>query len=1044
MRPVTLTMKAFGSYAQETKIDFSALKSGLYLICGDTGAGKTTIFDAIMFALYGVPSGTDRTPDMLHSGYVSKSEDTEVELVFLQGGKKYTVKRSIHFPKTRGSENEYGAARYYAELSEPDSIAITLAGNVTARCTELIGLDSNQFRSIAMLAQGEFRKFLNANSEEKEGILSKLFDTRMYENYQNILIQAKKNLLAQRDEKQYLLGIALEPLTAIDEGLYSPSTLELLENIKTLLEGEEKELKDVNNKLATKRKEIDKLLKEKGEAESVNADFERLKSLQEEGESLKALESEYKEREKNYNLADTVFHSIKPVLDNYNRAVEDIDALNEKIRQYREELSSADKAKADALEACKEDQKLEKLRQDKLSEISKLNDILPQYKELSGLENEFAQCDEDLKDLKDELDDLIVNLTEESQKKDAIQGRIDELASVDTDVERNKAELSQAKENQKAIDDLLNAVSRIQADEEELETLQKALSEASSLAKEAAEDYNRKYIAFVNGQAAALAIELKDEVEKNGEGVCKVCGSRVGRNDIHRFAISSDATPSRAEVDASKKKLDTQEQKRQTAQTDYTAALAKLETDKRHAVETAGCSSWEELIAPDYLFGLQSEADGKVSAAEKTRDQLVVLQKELKDKKNDLSEAKNQCENLEKWKEYCSQKVGDKGKEWAGIKAKIEAKKETLHESEEVIKEKLESLGNEEEELKEKLDSHAQQKTDAENACLSAKTKLDEANDQLLKQNDKKAEFESELSDVLGKYRIDSIDIVNEVFDSIPSEDPEQWFEEESSELEDYRTKCKTNKSEIESMKKKLEGKSCIDLDEMEEKEVELNGQYHELEGKNNELLPLIKGHKEINSKAIEYKTFLNDTLPLWERVDLLGTLASGASSDAGKRSFKRYVMGTFFKEILENANIRLNQMSGGRYELIHSMEAERKSAKAGLDIDVLDLTTGQQRGSGSLSGGEAFFTSLALALGLSDVVQNHSGGKTIEALFIDEGFGTLSDDYLDRAMSVLKGLSDGDKLVGLISHVDKLSESIEQKIVVKLTEKGSTLKLIT
>ena len=175
-------------------------------------------------------------------------------------------------------------------------------------------------------------------------------------------------------------------------------------------------------------------------------------------------------------------------------------------------------------------------------------------------------------------------------------------------------------------------------------------------------------------------------------------------------------------------------------------------------------------------------------------------------------------------------------------------------------------------------------------------------------------------------------------------------------------------------------------------------------------------------------------------RLDRLGGLAVGVNSEQGKLSFDRYVMGAVFREILEMANRRLDVMSGGRYQLQHRSGADRRNAKAGLEIQVLDLSTGQLRGSDSLSGGEGFFTSLALALGLADVVQNRSGGRSLDALFIDEGFGSLSGDVLDKALDVLGQLSEGRRLVGVISHVDRLDESIPQKIRVKTGERGSSL----
>ena len=179
-----------------------------------------------------------------------------------------------------------------------------------------------------------------------------------------------------------------------------------------------------------------------------------------------------------------------------------------------------------------------------------------------------------------------------------------------------------------------------------------------------------------------------------------------------------------------------------------------------------------------------------------------------------------------------------------------------------------------------------------------------------------------------------------------------------------------------------------------------------------------------------------------WRRLDRLASLAMGASSEDGKLSFDRYVMGAVFREVLEMANRRMDIMSGGRYQLIHRSAADRKNAKAGLEIQVLDLSTGRMRGSDSLSGGEGFFTSLSLALGLADTVQNRAGGHSLDALFIDEGFGSLSDGVLETAVDVLKELSKGQRLVGIISHVAQLEERITQKIRVKSGADGSSLSL--
>ena len=247
---------------------------------------------------------------------------------------------------------------------------------------------------------------------------------------------------------------------------------------------------------------------------------------------------------------------------------------------------------------------------------------------------------------------------------------------------------------------------------------------------------------------------------------------------------------------------------------------------------------------------------------------------------------------------------------------------------------------------------------------------------------------------------------------------------------------------ELEKREEQTAGKEEADLAALDALIIASEAEYNRMNEVCSNGEALLRNHRSVLEEAEACRAALEATGSAWKRLDALAALAQGSSGEGGKLSFDRYVMGAMFREILEMANRRMEQMSGGRYELVHKAGADRRNAKAGLEIEVLDNNTGLQRSAGSLSGGEAFFTSLSLALGLSDVVQNHAGGKQMEALFIDEGFGTLSDDVLDKALEVLDQLGEGKRLVGIISHVDKLDESIPQKIRVRGGEKGSTLTL--
>ncbi|MBQ5754664.1 MAG: hypothetical protein IIV90_03245, partial [Oscillospiraceae bacterium] len=272
--------------------------------------------------------------------------------------------------------------------------------------------------------------------------------------------------------------------------------------------------------------------------------------------------------------------------------------------------------------------------------------------------------------------------------------------------------------------------------------------------------------------------------------------------------------------------------------------------------------------------------------------------------------------------------------------------------------------------------------------------------------------------------------------------DGEAWLAEEEAARSGYENALSGTAARISELEKLTAGRPRADMAALEESLAAAAESWQKANAQWAGQNALLENHRRTAAAAHECLAGLEASRPAWQRLEKLGSLAAGAAGAGGKLSFDRYVMGAVFREVLEMANRRLDIMSGGKYELIHKTDAERKNAKAGLEIEVLDISTGRQRPSGTLSGGEAFFTSLALALGLSDVVQNHAGGKKLDALFIDEGFGTLSDGVLDKALEVLNQLTEGDRLVGIISHVDKLDESIPQKIRVRHTEKGSSLSV--
>ena len=362
MRPLTLTMTAFGSYAGTTELPFEKLRHGLYLVTGDTGAGKTTIFDAIIFALYGVASGSERSPDMLHCDHVPKSVDTVVNLRFSQGGREYTVERSIHFTKKRGTDSVYGDAKISAVLTEPETV-IEGASKVSARCEELLGLNAEQFRKIIMLAQGEFREFLKADSDKKNEILGKLFDSAPYVWYQNLLAGARDQLKAQRTDLRESLRVLIQNTLRLPDGMSEedaarllPGHPALIENLRRLTESDRAELERLQALREGFSREIAALNTKKGAAEADNKQLDELAALCGRLEALDEQAPEMAQRRQAYALAEKAAHRVKPAMDHAQKAqaahtavLAEIAALKTDLAAFEAAARAADAAvRADA------------------------------------------------------------------------------------------------------------------------------------------------------------------------------------------------------------------------------------------------------------------------------------------------------------------------------------------------------------------------------------------------------------------------------------------------------------------------------------------------------------------------------------------------------------------------------------------------------------------------------------------------------------------------------------------------------------------------
>lgn len=1060
MRPIRLEMTAFGSYAGATEVPFCELRQGLYLVTGDTGAGKTTIFDAIMFALYGVASGRDRSPDMMHCDHVDKSVDTVVRLVFSQNGREYTVTRRIHFRKKRGAENEYGDSVIEALLEEPDAEPLQGAGRVTARCEELIGLNAEQFRKIVMLAQGEFREFLKADSDKKNEILGKLFDNRAYVYYRDLLGGARDELrrrrAAQAEALRQLMqsGFSLpEDTPAEERELYLPEHPALKENLSALIEREDAALRAFAAERERAQRAVDALNTQKGAAEELEQKFGELAARRAHEALLISQKEAVERRRTRYERAGAALHIAKPRIDRLEEAEKALTEARKKAETLEAGITALEAAVTAAQALVDGDEEAKAGLREREAAIRRIGDQLPGCRALAqGLSDKKAA--EDAAAAADGERSRGEKALEEAEA--AAAERKTALAGLE-DIEARVVQCRHTyDECRKTLDALTgqggvqDELRGIQKDEVRLAREEEALSEAAAAAMDAEQRHHALYRRFIAGQAGILAGQLARELTENDRAPCPVCGTRLSREQIPALAPMREGTPSQAEVDAARAAYDAAEKARAGHEKAAGILGADLRSRKDALLATTrrllpDCMSWEKLSEEGLLPAAAERLAAETAAAETAYEAARRGQKEKFRLRQELETLEAGLPALREEVRRCTEAAQTgraRAQELAAVIRERRAQLDYADEDEAVRRKQ--TLENEKAELAGQIEAHQAALDDAVRRRGSAQAVLEDVKSSLPGLARSRDEARSALDEALAAAGFADPAAVDGALRPLAGADGEAWLQAERDALAAFDSDAAHTREEIARLAAQLEGRERVDPDALSQRLAEAAEAFAAANDRCTEQTTVIAGHRAVLARASELLGGLGATQNAWRRLERLGDLAVGASGEGGKLSFDRYVMGTIFREILEMANRRLDVMSGGRYELIHRSGADRKNAKAGLEIDVLDIGTGQQRSSASLSGGEAFFTSLALALGLSDVVQNHAGGKRMDALFIDEGFGTLSDDVLDRALDVLRQLTEGDRLVGIISHVDRLDESIPQKIRVKNTGHGSTLTMET
>ena len=921
MRPIKLTLSAFGPYAGKTELEMDKLGTqGLYLITGDTGAGKTTIFDGITFALYGEASGENREASMLRSKYADSDTPTFVELAFSYAGKIYRVIRNPEYERPSRRGTGFTTQMANAELIFPDGRVVTKARDVTNAIREITGIDRNQFAQIAMIAQGDFLKLLLAPTEDRKKIFRQIFKTELYQYLQEKLKDesgrfGKEYETLKNSIQQYVNGVSCQENDVLYIELDKAKngnllTTDIIHLIHQIIAVDENDRTDLKNQFGNTEKILDSLNANLGKAEEINRAKDGLASAKE-----KLLKAEPKLKE------------LYAQFETEKQKLPEMEALSSAITTERNKLSQYDE--------------LEKTQRTIVSiELEYQGKDAEYFALIASLDVEIKRLVEAKKEL-----ETLKNAGIEREKllasKNALQERQDELSNLSKDFVIYR-KLSNALDTAKL-------------------TYLTAMQESEYYHAE----YSAKNKAFLDEQAGILASAMKEGSK------CPVCGS----TEHPEPALLSKNSPSEAEINTAKETWEIA----QSNATDLSVKAGELNGQvMTKRVDLISCSS--KLIG-------EFEFDDIEARIELVSAKLVLLLKETWEKIK-AEEAK-------------AKRASDLNTQIPQMESHTKSLDITLSNAKSVLAALSQDIINRKDQLAKLLKIlEFESKGKAEESINVLEIKLNQMKKQLDNAQNAYSECKSEIDALTGT---------------------------------------------INGLMTQLQDVKEIDVDTEKKHQSELTLEKVLLSERITQITSRLDRNRDALRNIKERSSLLVEVEAKWIWIKALSNTANGNLSGKEKIMLETYIQMTYFDRILARANTRFMVMSGGQYELKRRIESDNNRSQSGLELDVIDHYNGTERSVKTLSGGESFKASLSLALGLSDEIQSSAGGIMLDTMFIDEGFGSLDDESLQQAMRALYGLTEGNRLVGIISHVSELKEKIDKQIVVtKEKSGGSQAKIVS
>ncbi|WP_203334059.1 AAA family ATPase [Planococcus beigongshangi] len=1019
MRPLKLKLTAFGPYKETETIDFNDLRENrLFVISGSTGAGKTTIFDGISFALYGGASGSDRSETRnLRSDFADDAVHTCVEMEFEIHNQRYRILRQMPHVK-KGNKSPTGERYEFFEIhkdGEKPCVERQIVSEINQRVEEILGLTQNQFSQIVMLPQGEFRKLLTSETDNKEEILRRIFKTEPYKMISERLKQKRDAAKeAYMLEAQVLNGHLRSIGSSLPEreselfevlGREQPNIHQILSALQLETAFYKEKIADDQIQHETLYKKHQEKLESYHEAKKWNGRFDeklekeqRYKALTEQLPAIAGKEKAVQQAERAGFIAN---------IENLYREL----GVNETEKRRLldravEEAQQAEQAKLAAEGKFLEQQGRDDERSAAQDRVLRLQQLLPQVQELAAKEKEVAVLSSAAQDAEQRFQAIEQQLTAKKQQKIAAAEKVNELEKLTDSFDSKPEEL-------RAAEDRLRVAGELLAVQTEVDAQQAVRDQKEAVYSEALTNYKEIEESWFADQAHLLAEQLTD-----GEA-CPVCGS-------HEHPVKHQGARGAA---VSKEQLDQEKSRLDTLDNAYRNAAARL---------VSLDEQWSRKKAEAKERGI-AEAAEEIASLEQAKQQLEedvqTLQRcktELREWKTKLADLVEETETAEQSRSLLLMEMNDK-------KSAAESAKAVLAEKLASIPEEMRSLAV----LERRIRQAIAERDDMERVWKAAQDLFQGAKERLASaamalQHSKTAademtakhqKAEAEFKDALEKSEFETED----AYQRAKMRDSD--MEEMKQQITRFNQDRHTLEQQISELTELLAGRKNEDLSLVEAELEQLKTDYEQALSKLNHskdccakgeaLMEQINGAVE---GAAEAEAQLN-------RVADLHDMIRGQNSL--KISFERYLQIEYLEQIIQAANERLRNLSNGQFYLIRSDRQEARGKQSGLGLDVYDSYTGQTRDVKTLSGGEKFNASLCLALGMADVIQSFQGNVSIDTMFIDEGFGSLDEESLNKSIETLIDLQRSGRMIGVISHVQELKAAIPAILEVRKSKEG-------